>query len=132
MHTLFLRLRLPVASLAAAIALFYFSPAIADRLGLPEGSGGAETLRQVCETLMLIAAAWLVIRLLHVFVWTGVLLKHSGSPASRLLVDLVNGLIAVTVFVLVSGRLPFRAAMPYSRTYRAFLTSTQPSPIAVH
>jgi small-conductance mechanosensitive channel/CRP-like cAMP-binding protein len=94
-------MRLPVLGLAAAIALVFFSRTIAGWLGAPEGSSGSEIARQVCESLVLIATAWVVMRLLHSLVWTGVVLRRTGAAAPRLLTDLVNGLIVVTVGALI-------------------------------
>jgi small-conductance mechanosensitive channel/CRP-like cAMP-binding protein len=94
-------MRLPVLGLVAAVALAFFSSTIAGWLGAPADSLGAEVVRQLCESLVLIAGVWVVIRLLDVLVWSGIVLKRTGAPAPRLLTDLVNSLLVIVVGVLI-------------------------------
>ena len=101
MPMLLMRMKGPVLALAVALLLVFLWPTLAGWAGAAEGSLGAQVLRQVSEALVLIAGAWMVMHLLHVAVWTGIVLKRSGSPAPRLLTDLVNGLIAVTTGSLI-------------------------------
>ena len=81
MRALIVRMKWPVLGLAAAIVLASFWPTIAGWLGAPEGSTGSEIVRQVCESLVLVAIAWIVMRLLHVAVWTGVMLRRQGHES---------------------------------------------------
>ncbi len=57
--------------------------------------------RAIIATGFLIAAGWLIWRLLDVFFWGGVIEKRVGHAAPRLLVDLVRAILAIIVFVCI-------------------------------
>ncbi|MDB5361757.1 MAG: MscS Mechanosensitive ion channel [Rhodospirillales bacterium] len=69
--------------------------------GLSDGGLASEVIRVIAEGSVWLAGAVFVMRLLNILVWNGVILRRTGSAATRLLTDLVNGLILVSAFAAI-------------------------------
>jgi small-conductance mechanosensitive channel/CRP-like cAMP-binding protein len=90
-----------IAFLLFAMALAAAEPSIAIALRLAEGSYSESILNAALESLVLIAGALLIIRLLHVLVWHGLVTRQSGGPPPRLLTDLVDVAVLTITLTLV-------------------------------
>lgn len=76
-------------------------PVLVRWLGLSDGTLPEAIIEAALESAVLLAAALLVIRLLHVLVWNGIVLRRSEVPVPRLLTDLVDGAILTVTMTLV-------------------------------
>ncbi len=88
------------ALLLACIFLTTVEPAIGDWLMLAPGSFAESILAAALTSLVLLAAALLVIRLLHTLVWEGGG-RRTDVAVPRLLTDLVDGAIIVVTLTLI-------------------------------
>ncbi len=60
-------------------------------------------LHRTIGCLMWVSVAWLVVRLLDVFLWRRAVLRRTGVEAPRLLVDLVRVAVLIGVFLIIVG-----------------------------
>ena len=95
------RLATPLFALGLALAAASTWSHLAGVLGFPADGIGAEAVRVIAQSSVLLASALVVMRLLHLLVWQGVVLRRTGSLAPRLLTDLVDGVILVSVAVII-------------------------------
>jgi small-conductance mechanosensitive channel/CRP-like cAMP-binding protein len=95
------RMGWPLAATGATLAAAMAWQRIASAMGLAQGGMGAETVRIAAQASTLLAAAAMLIRLLHVAVWEGAIQRRTGTRAPRLLTDLVDGLIVVSALVVI-------------------------------
>ncbi len=101
MQAVFRRMATPLFALVMALAAASAWSDMALAFGLPAGGLGTEALRVLSQSAVLLASAMVVMRLLHLLVWQGVILRRTGSQAPRLLTDLVDGLILVSAVVII-------------------------------
>ena len=76
-------------------------PEVADLLRFPPGAALARWGRFAAETLATLAVAWLLVRSLDRVFWRGAIERKTGSPAPRLLVDIVAALVWVGAVVTI-------------------------------
>jgi small-conductance mechanosensitive channel/CRP-like cAMP-binding protein len=93
--TPFALLRAPLLALLLTLVAAVAWPDLTAFLGLPKDRPSSEVLRIIAQSSVWLASAMLAIRLLDVLVWKGVVLRRTGSPAPRLLSDLVAYLVMV-------------------------------------
>lgn len=94
MRTAWGRLTVPVLIFIVAQAANYAWHDAAS--GLEPGGVGSEIIRIVAQGSVWLSVAFLAMRLLDLFVWKGMVVRHTGEAATRLLTDLVNGIILVS------------------------------------
>ena len=93
MRTAWHRIGIPAILLALSQVALFEWPALTAALGAGPGGIGYEIVRIAAEASVWLASAFVAIRLLDRLLWHGIVLRRTGAPATRLLTDLVNGLI---------------------------------------
>jgi small-conductance mechanosensitive channel/CRP-like cAMP-binding protein len=71
-------------------------PRMTAATGAEPGGIGFEIIRVAAQGSTWLAVAFVAIRLLDLLLWKGIIVRRTGVPATRLLTDLVNGIILVS------------------------------------
>lgn len=72
-------------------------------LGIDPGSMLGQWARTTASVLLVLSAAWLLVRLLDVVLWRGVVERRAGVPVPRLLVDLCAALVWIVAAIVVAA-----------------------------
>lgn len=87
-----------VLTLAASLALAAWPYLAIDAASIPGRWG-----RTAISILLVLSAAWLVVRLLDVVVWRGVVERRAGMPVPRLVVDVCAAMVWLGAAIVVAA-----------------------------
>lgn len=91
----------PVLMLAAALMANSAWREAADAFGFQDGDTGFVLLRELTQAAIWLTGAFVLIRVVDILIWKGVVVRQTGVPATRLLMDLGNGVILITAVVSI-------------------------------
>jgi len=74
---------------------------VATALGFLEDGTGFVLLRELTQAAIWMAGAFVLIRMVDILIWKGVVVRQTGVPATRLLMDLGNGVILITAVISI-------------------------------
>ncbi len=97
------RLFAPVLFLAIAAAINAAWRPAALGLGLGPDDTGFDLIRMISQASVWLGVAFLAKRLVHELIWKGLVVRQTGVPATRLLTDLVDGLILLASMVAIAA-----------------------------